>query len=569
MISIFKIKNAASQFALNSGSVFPDGSGWSPFIPVGDEGKYPVSLEGLVRKVLCLSIAGMLLFAPAHAKKTEKGEGVSDESAVAVKVISKAADVIKEPSNEASIELSPESSSGGTDISDDVSVAASDVGSAEGVSVSSNLKKRLEMIRSIVRSNTPDIDEKKDLAEESMTRIRQSLEEKDEKAMESEFLSDPAVQRVFDKAVDLRSPSEARLFPVEVVYLDKEQEKQALSRKAHLRDRKRKGLLPSAQELEDIPAAIIGAEHVPYPWYPKEDQFALYNLHLPSAFVPKRRTVSLGYRYGSTTEKARDRFMNQQIHSAEGTEHSVYYSYSMSDAVTFTAGVTQSDISYKVNESANLVQSYVDKRKAILQLAGQNLLALAFASQPISATPSRDIQNVQLALNARLYTWDRFKTSLGCGIMTNRMKTKVQSLVLYTGIPGLPITFEDLFVKYETAEAYMVLSKVIARNLTGHLGMTHERVKTAILTSLTNDSETYSYPFAGLDLVLNDKAVIRVGVKNGEPSGEFSYDATRDLSLAAYYQRTVRLIRDDANPFDNFNIEQEVDRYGLSMSHRF
>lgn len=374
---------------------------------------------------------------------------------------------------------------------------------------------------------------------------------------------------IFGFAGDAEVRRGAELLPIEVVYLDRDKAREAAA--------KFKGDLPPVRNsrstgihAEDIPSVVMGDEFVSYPWYPKEDQFSLYRLHVPTAFLPRRRTTSISYRFGKTGEKAYDEFLGSQlVHEAEGSEHSVFYTYALSDSVNFAAGIALSDTSFTVNEDTPVVKSYLDYRSLALQIAGQTMIGKAFAALPVSRTPSRKSEDVRLAISGRIYTWDRFKTSMGCGIMSSRQKRKIESLVFYAGIPGLPITFEDIFIEYESLESYLVVSKVFARNLTVHAGVDHELVRTSIFTTATKDTKSFTYPFAGLDLVLNDKAKIILGIKDGEPAGELSYTSDRDMTYTGYFRREVQVIQDSANPFDNYNLRKDIDRFGVYLTHRF
>jgi hypothetical protein len=136
-------------------------------------------------------------------------------------------------------------------------------------------------------------------------------------------------------------------------------------------------------------------------------------------------------------------------------------------------------------------------------------------------------------------------------------------------LPGLPVSFEDVFIEYQSHEAYLVFSKIIAKNLIGHAGYTVEQVKTAILTDMSRDRQDYHYPFAGIDLVLNGKTRLKAGYKDGEPLAELFYQASEELDLAAFYKSDVKLVIDDANSFDNYNIKREIENFGVYMSHRF
>lgn len=374
---------------------------------------------------------------------------------------------------------------------------------------------------------------------------------------------------IFGSAGDAEERKGAELLPVEVVYLDKEKAREAAV--------KGQGNLPVVRNsrsagisAEDIPSGVMGDEFTPYPWYPKDEQLSLYRFHVPSAFLPRRRTTSVSYRFGKTREKAYDEFLGSQlVHDADGSEHSVFYSYALSDAVNFAAGISISDTSYTVNENTPVVQSYLNYRNLAISLAGQTTIGKAFAALPVSRTPSRKSEDVRLSLTGKLYTWDRFKTSMGCGVMSSRQKRKIESLVFYAGLPGLPITFEDIFVEYESLESYLVLSKVFARNLTVHAGVDHEMVRTSVFTKATKDTKSFTYPFAGIDLVLNDKAKIMMGIKDGEPAGELSYTSDRDMTYTGYFRREVQVIQDSANPFDNYNLRKDIDKFGVYLTHRF
>lgn len=412
--------------------------------------------------------------------------------------------------------------------------------------------------KAIVRVVEEDLDspDKERLSEKSLTETDKELEEVE---IDSEFKK--KYTSVFDSALAMKSIDE-EILPVEVVYLDKDaRPSRGLGKKRGVRGK---------SQTQDIPLEKIVPEYVPHKWYPKNEQFTVYKLSCPSAFLPKRRTSSFMYKYGVRNEKAYDRFLgNQLIHDSESVDHSLYYSYAFSDNLNFTAGITMSDNSFDLNRNSSAVKNFENYRNAVLTAAGQSTIAALIKSQPVTYNPSRDVEEVTLALQAKLYSWDAYKTSLGCGIVSTRDRLKEETLTLYAGLPGLPVSFEDVFLEYQSHEAYLVFSKVIAKNLVAHVGYIGEQVKTAILTDMSRDTQDYHYPFGGIDLILNDKTRIKAGYKDGEPMGEIFYHASDELDIAAYYKSDVKIIKDDANSFDNYNILREIEDFGLSMSHRF